>query len=270
VVAMASSTDVVGPIANSVEDIILLCEIMAGQDGKDSTVLPDYFAPRHSGLVPESNKNTEITFVRHGQTDANLAEVAGMETSETDSPLNATGVEQSQKTRDELKDAKIDLIISSDFQRAKQTAEIINEYHNVPIIIENDLREIDVPRNLGEKKYHSLFEIDKTIRVDDSETANELFDRVYKVLDKIKEEYAGKNILVVAHGGTHHAFYAYFNKLERKGNLRIDRLHNAGYRNYKYENNDWIPDQVRNDKSQEKPLKIGLTNEFMGDKKLAK
>jgi aspartyl-tRNA(Asn)/glutamyl-tRNA(Gln) amidotransferase subunit A len=48
VVAMASSTDVVGPIANSVDDIILLCEIMAGQDGKDSTVLPDYFRKQRS------------------------------------------------------------------------------------------------------------------------------------------------------------------------------------------------------------------------------
>lgn len=38
VVAMASSTDVVGPIARSVEDVELLCEIMAGRDEHDSTV----------------------------------------------------------------------------------------------------------------------------------------------------------------------------------------------------------------------------------------
>jgi Asp-tRNA(Asn)/Glu-tRNA(Gln) amidotransferase A subunit family amidase len=43
VVAMASSTDVVGPIARSVADVELLCEVLAGQDGRDSTVLPDYF-----------------------------------------------------------------------------------------------------------------------------------------------------------------------------------------------------------------------------------
>ena len=44
VVAMASSTDVVGPIANSVADVELLCEIMAGPDGRDSAVFPNYFA----------------------------------------------------------------------------------------------------------------------------------------------------------------------------------------------------------------------------------
>lgn len=39
VVAMASSTDVVGPIANSVEDIELLTDILSGQDNKDMTVV---------------------------------------------------------------------------------------------------------------------------------------------------------------------------------------------------------------------------------------
>ena len=43
VVAMANSTDVVGSLARTVADAEILCEILAGQDGKDGTVLPDYF-----------------------------------------------------------------------------------------------------------------------------------------------------------------------------------------------------------------------------------
>jgi epoxide hydrolase-like predicted phosphatase len=46
VVAMASSTDVVGPIARSVEDVELLCKILAGPDGRDGTVFPNYFSKR--------------------------------------------------------------------------------------------------------------------------------------------------------------------------------------------------------------------------------
>ncbi|MCL2280700.1 Asp-tRNA(Asn)/Glu-tRNA(Gln) amidotransferase subunit GatA [Candidatus Saccharibacteria bacterium] len=49
VVAMASSTDVVGPIAASVADVELLCEIMAGPDGRDGTVFPDYFETNNNG-----------------------------------------------------------------------------------------------------------------------------------------------------------------------------------------------------------------------------
>ncbi|MFO0971586.1 MAG: Asp-tRNA(Asn)/Glu-tRNA(Gln) amidotransferase subunit GatA [Candidatus Saccharimonadales bacterium] len=40
VVAMASSTDVIGPIANSVEDAALILDIIAGQDPLDGTTIP--------------------------------------------------------------------------------------------------------------------------------------------------------------------------------------------------------------------------------------
>lgn len=43
VVAMASSTDVMGCFAKSADDIALVTSIMAGQDDKDMTTLPDYF-----------------------------------------------------------------------------------------------------------------------------------------------------------------------------------------------------------------------------------
>ncbi len=41
VVAMASSTDTIGAMANTVEDVALVMDIMAGQDECDSTTLPD-------------------------------------------------------------------------------------------------------------------------------------------------------------------------------------------------------------------------------------
>lgn len=43
VVAMASSTDVIGPIATCAEDAGLVLECMAGKDDRDSTTLNDYF-----------------------------------------------------------------------------------------------------------------------------------------------------------------------------------------------------------------------------------
>lgn len=44
VVAMASSTDVVGPIAQTVEDAELVMDVMAGRDERDATTLPDFFS----------------------------------------------------------------------------------------------------------------------------------------------------------------------------------------------------------------------------------
>ncbi len=45
VVAMASSTDTMGCFARSAEDIAVVMNVMAGQDPKDMTTLPDFFAP---------------------------------------------------------------------------------------------------------------------------------------------------------------------------------------------------------------------------------
>jgi aspartyl-tRNA(Asn)/glutamyl-tRNA(Gln) amidotransferase subunit A len=45
VVAMASSTDTIGTFATNVADATLVMSIIAGQDSKDMTTLPDYFAP---------------------------------------------------------------------------------------------------------------------------------------------------------------------------------------------------------------------------------
>lgn len=47
VVAMASSTDCVGPITKTVSDAERVLEVLAGQDERDGVTLPDYFAPIH-------------------------------------------------------------------------------------------------------------------------------------------------------------------------------------------------------------------------------
>lgn len=45
VVAMASSTDVIGPLTHTAEDAALVLSVMSGRDSKDATTLPDFFAP---------------------------------------------------------------------------------------------------------------------------------------------------------------------------------------------------------------------------------
>lgn len=60
VVAMASSTDTIGVLSESIEDAELVMSIMSGQDKKDMTTLPDFFAPTSSeaslkiGVIKES------------------------------------------------------------------------------------------------------------------------------------------------------------------------------------------------------------------------
>lgn len=56
VIAMASSTDVVGPIAQSVEDTALILDVIAGQDPLDSTTIrrQDSYIPNSNFQIPTS------------------------------------------------------------------------------------------------------------------------------------------------------------------------------------------------------------------------
>lgn len=64
VVAMASSTDVMGPITQNVEDAEMIMSIMAGRDERDMTTLPDFF-----NVKSEPKKNMKIGLVRDFMTE---------------------------------------------------------------------------------------------------------------------------------------------------------------------------------------------------------
>lgn len=64
VVAMASSTDVMGCFATTAADAELITSIMAGQDSNDATTLPDYFTPM------EMAKPLRIGLISDFMTDA--------------------------------------------------------------------------------------------------------------------------------------------------------------------------------------------------------
>ena len=53
VVAMASSTDVIGCLTTDVADAELIMSIMAGQDVRDMTTLPDFFMPMTSPITAQ-------------------------------------------------------------------------------------------------------------------------------------------------------------------------------------------------------------------------
>ena len=70
VVAMASSTDVMGCFAKSAEDIALVESVIAGQDPKDMTTLADYFEP-----AAEVKPGLKIGLIKETMTDDVDAEV---------------------------------------------------------------------------------------------------------------------------------------------------------------------------------------------------
>lgn len=70
VVAMASSTDTMGCFARSAEDVAVVMSVMAGQDPKDMTTLPDFFAP-----TTEAPQQLKIGIINEAMSDGVDAEV---------------------------------------------------------------------------------------------------------------------------------------------------------------------------------------------------
>ncbi len=181
-------------------------------------------------------KETVFIFMRHGQTDQNVDMATGRAINEdSDYSLNKEGIKQAQEARDRL--PRVDVIVASPMKRAQMMAEIVNENQKVPIVIEPDLRERSVG-GVDSKTWHELFDIDKNVQPEKEGTENvrNFFERIYAVIDDLKERYVGKTVLIVSHGGVYSAFHAYFNNLPWKGNMRVKPLKNAETATYKMNN----------------------------------
>ena len=119
-----------------------------------------------------------ILLTRHGQTDWNVQEkIIGR----CDEPLNSKGINQANEVRKKLLGTHIDLIICSPLKRAEQTAQVINEGKDIPIIFDERI----IERDFGE------FEGFKYNEIDSNEFwnyyKNDHYERAENIQDFFKE-----------------------------------------------------------------------------------
>ncbi len=148
---------------------------------------------------------TKLIITRHAESQANVErhyDDIGT------SPLSEKGFEQAQALLEELRNQKIDIIISSPFLRAVQTAEPLAKDHGIEIITLDELRETDHgnlanARSTPEtrKEGDAFFGPDKDHRFGGTGDSYNLVEaRVKKVIEMVCEKYPGKTVLVVSHG----------------------------------------------------------------------
>ncbi len=159
----------------------------------------------------------KIYVTRHGQTDWN---VEGKTQGRADIELNEVGISQAKQTKEALKNKNIDLIICSPLKRAKQTAEIINEGRNIPIIYDEQIMERNFGEFEGKKiKFDEFWDYNINPKYEKAETIKEIIGRISNFLDGIKGKYKDKNILLVTHGGVSIAINCYFKGIPVDGKL---------------------------------------------------
>jgi broad specificity phosphatase PhoE len=152
------------------------------------------------------SEKQQFLFVRHGETVGNLEKIAH---GQTESPLNDRGIRQAQSTAEMLRgwETQYHRVYTSPLSRAHHTGEHIAEALGLPIDTHDDL----VEGFLGDWEgitYAELHEVGfakHSIRDDDfrghnGESPNQLADRMASVLEEIRAQHPGENIIFVSHG----------------------------------------------------------------------
>ena len=140
---------------------------------------------------------TTVCLIRHGETDWNSI---GMLQGRKDIPLNEVGILHAKQCRQVLKSSQWDVVITSPLKRAKQTATIINEKLNVPVIEMVDFveRDFGLAEGMTFDERNSKF---PNRSYPKQEERISFHKRVIEGFNTINHRYVDNKILIVAHGG---------------------------------------------------------------------
>ena len=169
-------------------------------------------ANRSSGV--SSVVSTTLTVIRHGETAWN---VDGRIQGQRDIPLNDNGRAQAAQLAQALRGERIDALLSSDLQRAFETARHVASVCGLPIATDASLRE----RHFGEFEGHLSSEIAETWPLESAlwhrrdpdaappggESLRAFSERCVGAVLRIATAHAGRSVVVVAHGGVLDCLY---------------------------------------------------------------
>jgi alpha-ribazole phosphatase len=149
-----------------------------------------------------------MILVRHGQTEWNASQKYQ---GQTDVPLNALGRRQAGSIAAYLREHESpEALYASDLVRARETASIIGQQINLPVITDSRLRELnfgiwegltfsEVYRDYP-TEFDDWFQNTLAFKVPGGESFQQLLNRSLQVLGEIAARHAG-TVAVTTHGG---------------------------------------------------------------------
>jgi broad specificity phosphatase PhoE len=149
----------------------------------------------------------KLILVRHGETYWNKER--RVQGGDSDIELNDTGLEQAKKLAAFLENEPITAILSSPLQRTIATAKIIASQHQLPVEIDQGLRELKV----GELEGMPVSNLSTTfsqflmqwwqdrgaMKLPNGESLIELQQRAWKVIEGLLEKHKDETVVVVSH-----------------------------------------------------------------------
>jgi len=130
-----------------------------------------------------------------------------------------------------------DVIVTSPLQRCRVFAEALGEKLNIPVIVEDNLKEVgfgswegktpDELKANNAEEFDAFYADPVNARPEGAEPLDEFIQRVVNVYDRVVETHTGKHLLVVAHAGVIRALIANAIDASPAGMYRIG-VSNAG------------------------------------------
>ena len=153
----------------------------------------------------------KLYFIRHGETDWNCnRRVQG----EADIPLNENGRKLAEITRENMGHVEFDMVITSPYKRALETAQILINYKKLPYITDARIREITwgdwdglTPEEIehcgGKDCFETFYKDPFSFKgAPGGETILQVCKRGKEFYEDLlrEEKYADKTILIATHG----------------------------------------------------------------------
>ncbi len=182
-------------------------------------------------LQSKTKKSGNTYFVmRHGETGHNLKNLVSTIIN-SGSHLTIEGKKKSVESAEKIKIKGIDLIITSPFNRTRETTQLVKDILGLTdeqIIVDDRLHEISLPEYEGRSwtEYHKDYP--KTVEnFDKAPVGNESYAdikrRVMHFLFEMEEKYKNKKILIVTHGGPAWLLVAGARMLDTEATLELIR-----------------------------------------------
>jgi broad specificity phosphatase PhoE len=154
---------------------------------------------------------TTFFFVRHGESEANLARVFS---GRQDSPLTERGRAQAITVADALDDVPFDRIVATPLSRSLDTALVVARRRRMPVDVVGDLVEIDVGDNTG-KTFDEIaglpvWKNDGFKAWPNGESLEQVLGRSLRALKAIHNDTPGATVLVIGHGGVTRILVSHF------------------------------------------------------------
>ena len=149
----------------------------------------------------------QIVLLRHGATDWNLQ---GRCQGSSDRRLTEVGLRQAEQIATQLGNETIHAIYSSSLERARQTAALVSRPHNLPVMIEDDVRELDhgelegLTFNEIKAKFSEFLTIWRTtpaeLQIPGGERLADVAERAWRALSRIAQRHqTDQTVVVVSH-----------------------------------------------------------------------